>query len=181
MGATQIREQGRAMDDFGRLIEQEVPRLRRYAHALVKDPERADDLVQDCLERAWRKSHLWVRRTNLRGWLMTILHNLYANAARKYSNSPPLVSLDDTLHAPSTAATQAEELNALAVREALQTLPHDQQQVLLLVGMEQMQYAEVAAQLKIPIGTVMSRLFRARERMRALLAESTRPTLRRVK
>ncbi|HEX9843245.1 MAG TPA: RNA polymerase sigma factor, partial [bacterium] len=105
------------MDDFGRLIEQEVPRLRRYAHALVRDPERADDLVQDCLERAWRKSHLWVRRTNLRGWLMTILHNLYANAARKHSNSPTLVSLDDTTQAPGTPATQAEELNALAVRE----------------------------------------------------------------
>jgi RNA polymerase sigma-70 factor (ECF subfamily) len=169
------------MDDFGRLIEQEVPRLRRYAHALVRDPERADDLVQDCLERAWRKSHLWVRRTNLRGWLMTILHNLYANAARKHSNSPTLVSLDDTTQAPGTPATQAEELNALAVREALQTLPAEQQQVLLLVGMEQMHYAEVAALLKIPIGTVMSRLFRARERMRVLLAESTRPTLRRVK
>ena len=169
------------MDDFGRLIEQEVPRLRRYAHALVRDPERADDLVQDCLERAWRKSHLWVRRTNLRGWLMTILHNLYANAARKHSNSPTLVSLDDATQSPSSPATQTEELNALAVREALQTLPAEQQQVLLLVGMEQMQYAEVAALLKIPIGTVMSRLFRARERMRVLLAESSRPTLRRVK
>jgi RNA polymerase sigma-70 factor, ECF subfamily len=169
------------MDDFGQLIEQELPRLRRYAHALVKDPERADDLVQDCLERAWRKSHLWVRRTNLRGWLMTILHNLYANAARKHSNSPMMVSLDDTTHQPSTLPSQTEALNALAVRDALQELPPEQQQVLLLVGMEQMHYAEVAELLQIPIGTVMSRLFRARERMRVLLAETERPTLRRVK
>lgn len=169
------------MDDFGRLIEQEVPRLRRYAHALVRDPERADDLVQDCLERAWRKSHLWVRRTNLRGWLMTILHNLYANAARKHSSTPTLVPLDDADQPPSTPPVQTEELNALALREALQKLPPEQQQVLLLVGMEQMHYAEVAEQLKIPIGTVMSRLFRARERMRTELAEHTRPTLRRVK
>ncbi|HKI96932.1 MAG TPA: RNA polymerase sigma factor [bacterium] len=169
------------MDDFGRLIEQELPRLRRYAHALVKDPERADDLVQDCLERAWRKSHLWVRRTNLRGWLMTILHNLYANAARKHSHTPTMVSLDDAAAPPATPPSQTETLSALAVREALQTLPPDQQQVLLLVGMEQMQYAEVAELLRIPIGTVMSRLYRARERMRVLLAESTRPTLRRVK
>jgi RNA polymerase sigma-70 factor (ECF subfamily) len=169
------------MDDFGRLIEQELPRLRRYAHALVKDPERADDLVQDCLERAWRKSHLWVRRTNLRGWLMTILHNLYANAARKHSSLPAMVSLDDAASPPATLPSQTEALNALAVREALQTLPPEQQQVLLLVGMEQMHYAEVAELLRIPIGTVMSRLFRARERMRVLLAEPTRPTLRRVK
>jgi RNA polymerase sigma-70 factor, ECF subfamily len=169
------------MDDFGRLIEQELPRLRRYAHALVKDPERADDLVQDCLERAWRKSHLWVRRTNLRGWLMTILHNLYANAARKHSHSPTLIPLDDATHAPATPPSQTETLNAMALREALQTLPPEQQQVLLLVGMEQMHYAEVAEMLRIPIGTVMSRLFRARERMRALLADSPRPTLRRVK
>ena len=169
------------MDDFGRLIEQEVPRLRRYAHALVRDPERADDLVQDCLERAWRKSHLWVRRTNLRGWLMTILHNLYANAARKHSTTPTMVALDDADYAASAAPAQIEELNALALREALHQLPPDQQQVLLLVGMEQMHYAEVAQLLKIPIGTVMSRLFRARERMRVLLADSGRPTLRRVK
>ena len=169
------------MDDFGRLIEQEVPRLRRYAHALVKDPERADDLVQDCLERAWRKSHLWVRRTNLRGWLMTILHNLHANAARKYSNTPTMVSLDDATQPPSTAPSQTETLNAGVVREAMQTLSPEQQQVLVLVGMEQMHYAEVAELLNIPIGTVMSRLFRARERMRELLAESGRPTLRRVK
>lgn len=169
------------MDDFARLIEQEVPRLRRYAHALVKDPERADDLVQDCLERAWRKSHLWVRRTNLRGWLMTILHNLHANAARKYASTPAMVSLDDTSPAAATPPSQTEALNALAVREALQMLPPEQQQVLLLVGMEQMHYAEVAEMLHIPMGTVMSRLFRARERMRVLLAESSRPTLRRVK
>ena len=169
------------MDDFGRLIEQEVPRLRRYAHALVRDPERADDLVQDCLERAWRKSHLWVRRTNLRGWLMTILHNLYANAARKYNTSPGLVSLDDVSSGPVTAPTQLTEISALTLRDALAQLPPDQQQVLLLVGMEQMPYAEVAAQLKIPIGTVMSRLFRARERMRLLLAEQSGATLRRVK
>jgi RNA polymerase sigma-70 factor (ECF subfamily) len=169
------------MDDFGRLIEQEVPRLRRYAHALVRDPERADDLVQDCLERAWRKSHLWVRRTNLRGWLMTILHNLHANAARKHHSTPLTVSLEDADHPPATPPTQTEEISARAMHEALQRLPPDQQQVLLLVGMEQMHYAEVAAQLKIPIGTVMSRLFRARERMRVLLADTTRPTLRRVK
>lgn len=169
------------MDDFGRLIEQEVPRLRRYAHALVRDPDRADDLVQDCLERAWRKSHLWVRRTNLRGWLMTILHNLYANAARKHNTSPGMVSLDDAGSGPVTAPTQVETLNADALRETLAHLPPEQQQVLLLVGMEQMAYAEVAELLDIPIGTVMSRLFRARERMRLLMAEHSAPTLRRVK
>jgi RNA polymerase sigma-70 factor (ECF subfamily) len=112
---------------------------------------------------------------------MTILHNLYANAARKHNNTPTMVPLEDTTYAAATPATQTEELNALAVRDALQALPPDQQQVLLLVGMEQMQYAEVAALLGIPIGTVMSRLFRARERMRALLAEPDQPPLRRVK
>lgn len=169
------------MDEFGRLIEKEVPRLRRYAHALVSDPERADDLVQDCLERAWRKSHLWVRRTNLRGWLMTILHNLHANASRKYSAGPAMVSLDDTQHSGATAPAQADRLQLGALRDAVQRLPLEQQQVLLLVGMEQMRYAEAAELLQIPVGTVMSRLFRARERLRVLMSEATQPTLRRVK
>ncbi len=172
------------MKDFAERIEQEVPRLRRYAHALVRDPERADDLVQDCLERAWRKSHLFVRRGNLRGWLMTILHNLHANAARKYSRSPALVPLDESTGAGAgraAAPSQTARVDLLAAQQALAHLPPEQQQVLLLVAMEQMQYGEVAETLGIPVGTVMSRLSRARERMRHLLQESGAPTLRRVK
>jgi len=169
------------MDDFAELLQQEVPRLRRYAHALVRNQERADDLVQDCLERAWRKSHLWVRRTNLRGWLMTILHNLHANSARKYHTTPASVPLEHAEHLAASAPTQLEHLQVSAVHEAIGKLSPEQQQVLLLVGMEQMRYEEVAKVLGIPIGTVMSRLFRARERLRALLAEPGRSALRSVK
>ncbi|HUJ74938.1 MAG TPA: RNA polymerase sigma factor [bacterium] len=158
------------MDDLSRQLEQHIPRLRRYAQALVGDAARADDLVQDCLERAWSKGHLFRPGSNLQAWLFTILHNLHANAARRYNSRPALVALADDFQAPPVRPSQVEAYQVGELKEALNKVSEDQRQVLLMVGMEQMTYEEVAQALGIPIGTVMSRLHRGRERLRELLS-----------
>lgn len=169
------------MEELSLQIEQQIPRLRRYAQALVGDSTRADDIVQDCLERAWSKIHLFRPGSDLRAWLFTILHNVHANAARRYNTGPALVSLVDENLAPATRATQLDELEVGDLRSALARLSDDQRQVILMVGMEQMRYEEVAQVLDIPIGTVMSRLHRARERLRDLLTADSQASLRKVK
>jgi RNA polymerase sigma-70 factor (ECF subfamily) len=161
-----------------------IPRLRRFARALGGSREAADDLVQDTLERAWAKRHLWQAGTNLRAWLFAVMHGVYVNGARRRRPAESLDALEDS--APERADHGASAETAIAVRElreALLRLPDEQRQVLLLVGLEQFSYAEAAAVLEVPIGTVMSRLARGRERLRQLLEEgsSDRHGLRRVK
>lgn len=144
----------------------EIPPLRRYARALTGDATRADDLVQDTLERALGKWRLW-RPGNLRGWLMTMMHNQFVNDVRRHS--PIEYRDEDALPESSVRDTLA---NGLALRDldrALDALPPDQREVLLLVGLEDLSYQEVAAITGTPVGTVMSRLSRARTRLRAAL------------
>jgi RNA polymerase sigma-70 factor (ECF subfamily) len=148
------------------LIEH-LPRLRRYARALTGDPGRADDLVQDTLERALAKLDLWQPGSDLRAWLFTLMHNLFVNELR--ARRPQETAMDDAFEAPVSGG----QLEALAVRDiqvALSRLPEEQREVLLLVALEQFAYAEAAQVLGVPVGTVMSRLGRAREKMRRLLA-----------
>ena len=165
-------------------IEVLIPRLRRFARALVGNREAADDLVQDTLERAWAKRHLWQTGTNLRAWLFAVMHGVFINGTRRRRPAESLDALEDS--APERADDGASAETAVAVRElreALQRLPDEQRQVVLLVGLEQLSYAEAAGVLEVPIGTVMSRLARGRERLRQLLEEgsSDRHGLRRVK
>lgn len=148
---------------------QHIPRLRRYARALTGDRSRADDLVQDTLERALVKFHLWQPESDLRAWLFTIMHNVFVNQVRS-SLSGMTMALDDETVLPSMRATQSDRLEVRDLQQALLRVPEEQRKVLLLVGIEQMTYEEAAGVLGIPIGTVMSRLSRARERLRALLA-----------
>lgn len=167
------------------MIEQ-IPHLRRYARALVGHGDRADDLVQDCLERAWSRLGLWRRDGNMRAWLFTIMHNLNANAVRAAKRRPRHDSIDDALPHASTPATQEDRLQLNALSAALRTLPEEQRAVVLLVGLEQFRYDEVATVLDLPIGTVMSRLHRGRDRLRRALAGEAAsgvagPALRRVK
>ncbi len=155
------------MGERERLIVAEIPSLRRYARALTGDPAAADDLVQDCLERAWRRRHLWRRRGSIRAWLFTILHNVHANTVRRDARRPRLVPLDGE----QQGVVQPVQDQAVGLRqfaEAIAMLGHDQRAVILLVGLEEMTYAEAAAILGVPIGTVMSRLARGRERLRQL-------------
>jgi RNA polymerase sigma-70 factor (ECF subfamily) len=165
-------------------IESLIPRLRRFARALTGSREAADDLTQDTLERAWAKRELWQAGTNLRAWLFAVMHGVFVNGRRRGR-------LTESLDAPEHAAREraddaASAETAIAVRElreALLRLPEEQRQIVLLVGLEQFSYAEAAEVLSVPIGTVMSRLARGRERLRQLLEEGSpdRHGLRRVK
>jgi RNA polymerase sigma-70 factor, ECF subfamily len=159
----------------------QIPHLRRYARALLGDRARAEDLVQDCLERAWSRFHLWREGSNLRTWLFTIMHNINANAARTASRRPQTVPLDDSGLAAPTRAAQEDALDLASIEVALAMLTDEQRQVILLVGLEEMSYQEAAAVLDVPIGTVMSRLHRGRERLRQLLIGTGGTPLRRVK
>ncbi|MEI6720486.1 MAG: RNA polymerase sigma factor [Betaproteobacteria bacterium] len=153
------------MDEAHRIVEL-IPRLRRYARALVSDRARADDLVQDTLERAWNKFHLWRPGSDLRAWLFTVMHNVHVNQVRA---SRDHAMLDDEGPEMAVAAVQGASLEIRDLERALAVLSPEQREVLLLIALEDMSYAEVAAMLDIPIGTVMSRLSRAREKLRALM------------
>jgi len=161
-------------------IATHIPRLRRYARALVGDPHAADDLVQDTLERAINKRHLWRPGSDLRAWLFAIMHNVFVNQLRSRQAHPEEGLDDETL--PAVAPTDGARLEIRDLQSALAVLPAEQREIVLLVGLEQLTYAEVSEALGIPIGTVMSRLFRGRERLRGLIAGApVAPNLKVVK
>lgn len=157
------------MDGRGRDFVEFIPRLRRYARALTGDRSRADDLVQDTLERAMIKYHLWQQGSDLRAWLFSIMHNTFINQLRAQP-AGMTGELDDEAMSLAARPTQSDWLEVRDLQTALLRLPEEQREVLLLVGLEQMTYEESAGVLGIPMGTVMSRLSRARERLRGLLA-----------
>ena len=167
------------MAEPGNLLGQHIPRLRRYARALTGDRARADDLVQDTFERALVKFHLWQPDSDMRAWLFTIMHNVYVNQLRS-NRSGMTIALDDETVMPSMRATQSDRLELQDLQVALLRVPDEQREVLLLVGLEQMTYGEAAGVLGIPIGTVMSRVSRARERLRVLLAGGGAPSALKV-
>lgn len=159
----------------------EIPRLRRYAIALMRDRTEADDLVHDVVLRALDKLHLWREGTNMRTWLFTIMHNLHANEMRRRSRMLDVVPLDS---APARAEPPGQEaaVEWSELAGAMGGLSALHRQVLLLVGLEGMTYAEAAGVLDVPVGTVMSRLSRAREDLRRRIDEGTSTaTIRRVK
>jgi RNA polymerase sigma factor (sigma-70 family) len=151
-------------DDRDRLIAC-IPRLRRYARALIGDRTGADDLVQDTMERGWRRLSSWQRGSDMRAWLFSIMHNLHIDQVRR--PSVPTDVLDEDTPMPPIRAVQNDGLELRDLESALRTLPDEQREILLLVALEEMTYDEVAATLGLPIGTVMSRLSRARQRLRA--------------
>ena len=153
------------MSDAQSLIEL-IPRLRRYARALVGERAAADDLVQDTLERAWSKLHLYRHGTDLRAWLFTVMHNVHVNRLRAARPTDPL---EDEIPELAQRATQGDALMVRDLERAVAALPIAQRQVLLLVALEDLSYEETARVLEIPIGTVMSRLARAREKLRLLM------------
>jgi RNA polymerase sigma-70 factor (ECF subfamily) len=153
------------MNEAERLVEL-IPRLRRYARALVGDRATADDLVQDTLERAWAKLHLYRRGTDLRAWLFTVMHNVHVNRVRATRPTDPL---EEEMPELAQRASQGDALLVRDLDRAISRLPDEQRAVLLLVTLEEMSYETVARALDIPIGTVMSRLSRAREKLRAMM------------
>jgi RNA polymerase sigma-70 factor, ECF subfamily len=154
------------MNDAQSMVEL-IPRLRRYARALAGDRAAADDLVQDTLERALAKLHLYRRGTDLRAWLFTVMHNVYVNQLRA---ARPGAQLDEEMPELSQPSRESEGLELRDLDRAIRSLPPEQREVLLLVVLEDMSYEQTAGTLGIPIGTVMSRLARAREKLRARLS-----------
>lgn len=173
--------------DLTRLIEPLIPALRRYARALLRDRVAADDLVQDCLERVIGRWHQRKADGDTRAWIFTILHNLAITRLRRASAGPQTVPLEQTGEGDlARRSSQEDALLSRDVLSALSRLPDEQRMVLLLVAVEDLSYAEAAKVLDIPVGTVMSRLSRARERLHLAMREesrpeSERPHLRRVK
>jgi len=157
------------MNEAERLVDL-IPRLRRYARALVGDRASADDLVQDTLERAWAKLHLYRRGTDLRAWLFTVMHNVHVNKVRATRVTD---TLDDEMPELALRPPQGDALMVRDLDRAIALLPAEQRAVLLLVTLEDLSYDEVARTLGIPIGTVMSRLSRAREKLRGLMLGQT--------
>jgi len=160
-------------------IEAAIPALRRYAWSLLRHAAEADDLVQDCLERAVA-GYASRRGGDVRPWLFTIMHNLHVSRWRRLRRSP-FVAADEQDPAWHVAAVQPLRAELQDTLAAIGRLPEESRQILLLVGVEEFDYATVARILGIPIGTVMSRLSRARDRLRQLMAEPERHVLRRVK
>lgn len=169
--------------DRTQVVEQ-LPGLRRYARVLTGDAWAADDLVQDTLERACSKWRLWRSGSDLRAWLFTLMHNLYLNQRRAM---PSLQRLEIEDVQDSLQANAPPSDDALDLERCLQRLPAEQRAVLLLVTLEDLSYEDTARILGIPMGTVMSRLSRARGRLRALMEHTTAavpsqpPVLRRLK
>jgi RNA polymerase sigma-70 factor, ECF subfamily len=145
-----------------------IAALRRYAYALLGDRIEAEDLVQDCLARALSRAHLWRPGSDLRAWLFTILHNIHINNMR--SRQTHLATEDATYgrHGRAMVAPPAQDawLELRDLERALDRIPEEQRQVLLLVGMEGMSYEEAARVVGVPIGTIMSRVARGRDAVR---------------
>jgi len=160
-------------------LAEHIPKLRRYAAALLRDRSRADDLVQDTLERALRKFTLFRRGSDLRAWLFTIMHNVYVNQVAAHAAQREDAWSSPEEYADPYAGDPVSDAHDLS--KALQRLPPDHREVILLVGLEQLSYEQTAAVLGVPVGTVMSRLARARERLRTLMSGEVGPQIRRVK
>jgi RNA polymerase sigma-70 factor, ECF subfamily len=162
------------MSEFDGLVEREIPRLRRYARALTRSADRADDLVQETLLRAISKSHLWQPGTDIRAWLFTIMHNLYVNIVRRVMREEAAVDIDQISSSlvAVTDPTSSSQLRDL--ERALGRLPDEQREVILLVGLEGMSYETAAEVLGVPVGTVRSRLSRGREALRRLMGLSVK-------
>jgi len=160
-----------------------IPALRRYARLLTGDATRADDLVQDTLERACQRWAQWQPGTALRSWLLTLMHNLFVNQRRDWRHDDGHAELDEDCDAGHEPITRHGD--QLDMERALARLPAAMREVLLLVTVEEYSYQEAAAILQVPVGTVMSRLHRAREQLRGLLTppadDKAAPSLQLVK
>ncbi|AXC50601.1 RNA polymerase subunit sigma [Paracoccus suum] len=157
-------------------IEASIPALRRYARALMRDPDRADDLVQDCLERAVAKRHSWRGDGPVQAWLFRILINRYRDLQRQNPGPGHLVAIDDLTFETAQPGGQEAGLALREVQDALARLPGDQREALVIVALEGNSFDQAASLLDIPKGTLMSRLARARATLRVLTGRGAGPT-----
>lgn len=154
------------MDDFEKNLLQLLPNLRRYALSLSASPSEAEDLLHDCLEKAFANKSKW-RGGSIKSWTMTIMTNQFRNKLRKKSNQPPTVPIDDVVIASNDVASDPLEMDKILA--AIDQLSEDNRAVLMLVVLENYSYLEISKMLNIPMGTVMSRLSRARSMIADIL------------
>lgn len=162
------------MSEFLIELEQCIPALRRYAYSLLHQQDEADDLVQDCLERALKKQSLWQQGSSLRAWLFTMQHNIFINKLRSKGRQPEMTAETESL----SHQLEPDQTDVLIhdINFCMQQLPEDQQQVLLLVTVEGFTYKQVGKIMNIPLGTVMSRLSRARKTLQKIMNGETKPS-----
>jgi RNA polymerase sigma-70 factor, ECF subfamily len=171
-----------ATPTFRKDLISELPYLRRFARGLCGDASLADDLVQDCVERALLKSHLYDAARPLRAWLYTVLRNIYVSNWRRNSKFANAKDLDDLEgFEGSTEPEQEQNLSLALITDALDLLPPAQREVLILISLEEMSYQEAADIVGVPIGTVMSRLSRGRSMLQNILEKRGTNVLRVVK
>lgn len=152
----------------------ELPRLRRYALALVGEAALADDLLQDTVERALRNEANLMDVRQIYGWLRSILHNLYIDEVRQ-RRARPSQDVEETADSLALSVPAADRGLFVDLTRAMADLTFDHRQILLLAGLEGLSYREMADELGIPIGTVMSRLVRARDQLRRRLEADAVP------
>jgi RNA polymerase sigma-70 factor (ECF subfamily) len=161
------------MPDTRVLVEAHIPRLRRYARALLRSPAEADDLVQQTMVRALSKLHLWHPGSDLRAWLFAIMHNEHINEVRRAARNRKIVA--SFVAETGCGGNQYASLQLRDLRTAIDRLPTEQRAVLLLTGLEGLSYEEVAEIRRVPVGTIRSRLSRARSMLRQLMDEPAPP------
>jgi RNA polymerase sigma-70 factor, ECF subfamily len=163
------------MSDLSCLVEQEIPRLRRYARALAHATDRTDELVQDTLVRALSNLHLWQSGTELRAWLFTIMHNQFVNTVRLEARERTTVDIEHVSSTLTATTDPTVRRQLIELDRALALLPNEQREVVLLVGLKGLPYESIAQILGVPMGTVRSRLSRGRERLRELMGRERGP------
>ena len=169
-----------ALTSFEDRLIAELPALRRYGWVLCRDHGAAEDLLQDSVERALRRRHLWRRPGNFRAWLFRIMHNIYANDVRWHARRPRTVAFEDR-HGGTGEPVQELRTEIGQALEAFEQLNDDQRQILVLIAIEGFSYREAARILSLPEGTVMSRMSRARERLLEVVGSQARERVRRIK
>lgn len=157
------------MSEVHRLVEQEIPRLRRYARALTRNTDRADDLVQETLMRAIAKAHLWQPGTDFRAWAFTIMHNQHVNMVRRALRDEATVDIQKLSSSLVATTDPTVSRQLLELELALARLHEEHREVILLVGLEGLSYEQAAQILSVPVGTVRSRLSRGRDALRRLM------------
>jgi len=160
------------MKPFQLQLQACLPDLWRYAFSLCRDRALADDLVQDCAERALRKQALWQQEGELKPWLMRMLLNIFRNQLRSQNRRPRLVALDEMTVEPAATEALEKKLHLAQTARAMQELPDDQREALLMVVLGGVSYRQAAEALDVPMGTLMSRLGRARAKLRQLMADT---------
>ena len=168
--------------NFSKELALQIPYLRRFARSLSGDPASADDLVQDCIERALSKARLFDGERPLRPWLYTILRNIFISGLRRDSRSAVVKNVDELdENELAKSPEQEDQMTMTLIAKALNSLPPQHREVIVLVGIEELSYRDVAEIIGVPIGTVMSRLSRARNQLQSILEERGQTVLRKVR